>query len=144
MLLHKAYAKFQGSYAKAEVGTVDEALSTLVGGLGSRIAWDVENEPADERLFVQMALLKKEGHLLGARSITREGVPMLGIHPGACYAVIGVRKEEGHVLVKLRSPWSGEWEGEFSSGSRVWTPQLKEKLRYEDSADGVFWMPFRD
>lgn len=37
-----------------------------------------------------------------------------------------------------------EWQGDWGDKSAKWTPELKEKLGYEDKEDGVFFICFDD
>lgn len=73
----------------------------------------------------------------------------LGLVAGHAYGVIDVvdfeHEGEQLQLLKVRNPWgSHEWNGDWSDKSELWTDDLKEKLRYEDSDDGIFWMNFQD
>lgn len=48
-------------------------------------------------------------------------------------------------LAKIRNPWgTGEWTGDWSDHSPLWTPELKEELKFTDQDDGTFWMSFED
>lgn len=49
-------------------------------------------------------------------------------------------------LVKLRNPWgSGEWKGDWSDKSDLWTDELREYVGFDgDKDDGIFWMDFND
>ena len=42
--------------------------------------------------------------------------------------------------MKLRNPWgSGEWKGDWSDESDLWTPELRRQVGMESAADdGVF------
>lgn len=48
-------------------------------------------------------------------------------------------------LVKLRNPWGrGEWEGNWSDHSPLWTTDLKAQLGQTDKDDGIFFMSYED
>lgn len=49
-------------------------------------------------------------------------------------------------LVKLRNPWgSGEWNGDWSDQSPLWTDELRNQVGFDGSRDdGIFWMDFND
>ena len=49
-------------------------------------------------------------------------------------------------LVKLRNPWgSGEWNGDWSDASPLWTDELRNQVGFDGSRDdGIFWMDFND
>jgi len=40
-----------------------------------------------------------------------------------------VSKGKTHKLLRIRNPWGfGEWQGDWSDKSPLWTPELKEKV----------------
>lgn len=48
-------------------------------------------------------------------------------------------------MLKLRNPWgSGEWQGDWSDKSKLWTPQIKQQVKFTDGDDGVFFIEFGD
>jgi hypothetical protein len=49
-------------------------------------------------------------------------------------------------LVKLRNPWgSGEWNGDWSDSSPLWTEELRAQVGFDGARDdGIFWMDFND
>jgi len=54
-----------------------------------------------------------------------------GVVGGHAYAVLRTwESEDGALkLVKLRNPWGDtEWEGDWSDGSKLWTPQKMVEL----------------
>jgi calpain-15 len=59
-----------------------------------------------------------------------------------------MRMEEvdGKKLMQLRNPHGhGEWTGEWSDKSSLWTKRMRNLLNYYDNADdGVFWMELSD
>jgi len=47
----------------------------------------------------------------------------------------------------VRNPWGqGEWTGDWSDTSTLWTQQIKDELGIEHSfrTDGAFWMDWED
>eukprot|EP00494_Astrolonche_serrata_P023274 UN23532 len=61
--------------------------------------------------------------------------------------MITVSTVHGNVkLVKLRNPWGkGEWTGDWSDSSKLWTPELKRQVNLNTNAkDGIFWMSWAD
>ena len=43
----------------------------------------------------------------------------------------------------MRNPWGkGEWNGDWSNNSKLWTLSLRKKYRVERTDDGVFYMPY--
>lgn len=70
-----------------------------------------------------------------------------GIVSGHAYSLISVYEADGQVprLVKIRNPWGkGEWKGDYSDNSSLWTNELTNKLKHTKEDDGTFFMPFDD
>lgn len=45
-------------------------------------------------------------------------------------------------LLKLRNPWgSGEWQGDWSDLSPLWTPELRKSEGCSIADDGTFFIP---
>ena len=44
----------------------------------------------------------------------------------------------------MRNPWGkGEWIGDWSDNSPLWTPQLRQMYNVQkDKDDGIFYIPF--
>ena len=71
--------------------------------------------------------------------------------PGHAYTLLGVKKvndKNGNTvnLVKVRNPWgSGEWNGDWSDHSNLWTDELKKQVGFDGARDdGIFWMDYND
>ena len=48
-------------------------------------------------------------------------------------------------MLKLRNPWgAGEWTGDWSDKSQLWTPALKRTVGLTDADDGIFFIEFED
>lgn len=48
-------------------------------------------------------------------------------------------------LLRIRNPWGhGEWKGDYSDNSSLWTSELKYKVGYENREDGLFFMKWED
>ncbi len=72
-----------------------------------------------------------------------------GIISGHAYSLIDVHEFEhlGQLvrLIKLRNPWGlGEWTGDWSDKSHLWTPELREKLGCQIEEDGDFFIPYEN
>lgn len=51
----------------------------------------------------------------------------------------------GDKVLKLRNPWGkGEWKGDYSDKSSLWTSELKNRVGWADKDDGIFFIKFRD
>ena len=154
-LLEKAFAKYYGSYAELERGYVQHALSDLTGAVTETIYLAEASQGAGKLvLWKQLTLAYKNRYILGAGSITgttasREVLDE-GIIMNASYLIYDVKEIGGHKLLKLRNPpdygeGAGEWKGDWSDSSRLWTKRTKHKLGYvNDEDDKQFWMSFDD
>ena len=69
-----------------------------------------------------------------------------GIISGHAYSVVSCHEfeHEGETvrLLKLRNPWGhGEWKGDWSDESDLWTPEIKAQVGFTEAKDdGLFWM----
>lgn len=146
MLLEKAFAKLYGSYGAIEAGLTHEALMDMTGGLGDAIIVDgPAGVPAN--LWPRLVQCKRSGDLLaaGSRGGSHFATSPRGIVQGHAYSILSVREIRGVQLLKLRNPWGkGEWTGDYGENSRLWTPELRAKLRWPDPEGGVFWISLRD
>jgi calpain-15 len=74
----------------------------------------------------------------------------MGLISGHAYSVIAVCEVTGSDgrdarIVQVRNPWgSGEWLGDWSDESTLWTEAAKKKAKMVVADDGTFWMSFDD
>ncbi len=73
----------------------------------------------------------------------------LGVISGHAYSFIAVKEfeHEGNTvrLCMLRNPWGqGEWTGDWSDNSPLWTPELREQIGCKSEDDGTFHIQFED
>ena len=78
-----------------------------------------------------------------------ENVDASGLVSGHAYSLISIHEvdtENGPVrLCKLRNPWgSGEWKGDWSDESDLWTPELRAEVGCKEEDDGIFHMTVED
>eukprot|EP01083_Nonionella_stella_P293529 998270_1 len=140
-IIEKAYAKLHGSYSNIEDGMIYQAMADLTGLPCFQIKSD-EFDP--DMLWAKLVSCRESRFLMGA-SCCGKDLGESGLQDNHCYALLDVRVENNHQLVKLRNPWGkNEWNGPFSPHSPEWTPELRSKLIPTDShaAKGVFWMDF--
>ena len=128
-LLEKAWAKLHGTYARTEGGLPCFAASHIMGVPSESFNHGevTSNEEffdmllsADARCFTMMAASHGQGENKNAE----------GVISGHAYSLISIHEFENKNqqvrLLKLRNPWgSGEWTGDWSDNSPLWTPQLK-------------------
>mmetsp|Transcript_35119 Transcript_35119/g.46233 ORF Transcript_35119/g.46233 Transcript_35119/m.46233 type:complete len:220 (+) Transcript_35119:753-1412(+) len=73
-----------------------------------------------------------------------------GVISGHAYSLISiheVKTADGATarLLRLRNPWgSGEWQGDWSDKSQLWTPALKKQVGFVDEDDGQFFIELED
>lgn len=76
-------------------------------------------------------------------------IEKFGLVHGHAYTVISVDEveHEGKTvrLVRLRNPYGrGEWNGDWSDQSPLWTEEMKDEIEYVDKNDGMFYMSEKD
>lgn len=84
-------------------------------------------------------------------SVTNEAL-QYGLIGGHAYSLLAgkeVSLDNGTTvkLVKIRNPWGqGEWTGDWSDTSSLWTDKIKGELGITHSfkTDGAFWMDWSD
>ena len=147
MLLEKAWAKLNGTYAKAIGGNADDVFNVTTNGWSELIK--ISNETWNQMLEA----LKQNFPVTSSTSIdTRnkkiEEKGLLAEHVYTCLGVQEVTTKNGKVkLVHLRNPWGyKEWNGDWCDSSKKWTDDIrkqcgKKKIKEED---GSFWMSFAD
>ena len=150
ILLEKAWAKLNGSYAKAIGGEPHEIFQVITNAYSRKIRvkntsendlWEAFKEAMDNN-FIMTAGTSGDVYNLNLEE--------LGLAPGHAYTLleaIEVNTSDGkEKLVHLRNPWgNGEWSGDWSDSSLKWTNDLRNQCdNYERKDDGSFWMSFND
>ena len=147
-LLEKAWAKVNGCYANIGCGGFCyEAFDVLTEAYTEHLDFEYYKK---EDIWKKMENAHKKNYVMtagtGDKSVNL--LESLGLCAGHAYTIINIVKmeENGVRLVKLKNPWGNtEFTGEWSDGSRKWTPELKKKYKYEgDEDEGIFFMSFND
>jgi hypothetical protein len=146
MLMEKAWAKIQGTYARTVGGLPADAGIHTMGVPGVSIWHDNLNDTEKLWRKIKEADVKQYNLMAGTRGQGEENNGM-GIYGGHAYSLIScheVETAEGLVrLVKLRNPWgSGEWKGAWSDDCDRWTDELREKVGATKAEDGIFFIDF--
>lgn len=129
MILEKAWAKLHGSYARTEGGLPCFAMNHISGvpsqSINHKDIPDINEfyntlKSADKRNFTMIASSQGAG----------ESVTDSGIVQGHAYSLISIHEfthsDRSVRLLKLRNPWGrGEWTGDWSDKSNLWTPELR-------------------
>ena len=159
-LLEKAYAKAHGDYSALEGGFPDEGVEDLTGSVGTELdicdILDKEQFWHDDICHVNKDVLLScyagvfddwQGADTSNSSSARGGIVNLHV-----YSILEAVEKNGQKLVKLRNPWNprqsqvnGVFRGDWSDGSKEWTPEWMQDLQYRFSDDkGAFWMSYND
>ena len=166
MLIEKAWAKAHGGYNNIISGLMREALKNLTGAPAATY-FTKSDDPESHWRVLQDA--DQKDFIMGCASIDVKksgddsADQTTGLSGNHAYTLIGVTEivtGEGELrvkspheasspanirLVKLRNPWGkGEWNGEWSDSSPLWTSRVKQELGFTDKDDGIFYMGFQD
>lgn len=146
MLIEKAYAKAYGGYWNTgDGGLSPNALFDLTGAPSEVVRWETKKQEQD--LFQHILDADNKKYIMNCSSKGSGEVKSdNGIISGHAYTLVGAYQlPNGDKIFKLRNPWGrGEWTGEYSDKSDVWTPELKQRLGWRDTDDGIFFITAED
>jgi len=142
LLLEKAFAKYNGSYATLAAGKPFEALVDLTGMPWYEFRFSdqvVKSTIADGSLFQRLKRFDQQGYIMTittpgldtqSASAHREG-PASGILPGHAYTLIDAAQlSDGTELLFIRNPWGNfEWSGDWGDNSPLWTDANKAEMK---------------
>lgn len=124
-LIEKAYAKAHGDYAAIEGGYSSEGTEDLTGGVA--VSLNPEDIMDKDKFWREQLLNVNKLYLFGGGSKQGDTKGFIGGH---AYAVLQAWEEGDLRLLKIRNPWGDtEWEGDWSDGSKLWTPEMMTKLK---------------
>ncbi|QIW99603.1 hypothetical protein AMS68_005121 [Peltaster fructicola] len=140
-LIEKAYAKAHGDYATIEGGYASEGIEDLTGGVAT--SFSPEDVMDKDRFWDEQMSQVNKKYLFGGGG---KSAWSKGIVPYHAYTVLEAWSEGDLKLLKVRNPWGeGEYtDGDWSDGSKEWTPEMMRKLNHTFGNDGVFWMSYKD
>ncbi|CAE7548171.1 sol [Symbiodinium natans] len=154
-VLEKAYAKAHGSYKAISGGSVAEALQDLTGAPCESIDLEAVESPGE--LWEQLVSYHLMGLPMGCGTAGHPELAEVGLVGYHAYSILDLQEvdhrdvpeplrcggSEPIQLLKLRNPHGmGEWNGEWSDNSVLWTELLETRLGRSGSDDGTFWMDF--
>ena len=152
ILLEKAWAKLNGSYAKAIGGEPHEVFDVISNAYSDKMKITGNNS---EEIWKRLQSAQNKNYLMtaGTSSDTYNlNLEEMGLVPGHAYTLLQVVQLTGKSnerLVKLRNPWGNtEWSGDWSDSSRKWTNDFRKQCGMDNNNnnnnDGSFWMSFND
>lgn len=153
MLIEKAWAKVNGGYSNIEAGYTHDALSTLTGAPTKLIKFKEGGEEQLWRDLVQADQFHFTCCASTSGDITEYDDDTISNEHGLCaghaYSLISAVEviSQGRPvrLLKLRNPWGrGEWKGDWSDNSPLWTEDLIHQLEVTDKNDGIFFISLED
>lgn len=149
MIVEKAWAKINKCYENTIAGTCAEALRALTGCPINRFSTkDGEQDPvitwdqikiADESNFIMTSSM--------GEAVSNKDQGLVSNHAQSLISVHEVKDGTGKEiqLVRLRNPWgTGEWTGDWSDKSNLWTDKLKKDVNFTDADDGLFFIDFKN
>lgn len=148
-LLEKAYAKAFGSYGIIDGGQEIEALHDLTGAPYEAYDFTDTEKYSLDYMWKRVAEADKKGYIMVAGTACtdeREEERDDGLYSGHAYSLTNVATVKGsdgkmHKIVQVRNPWGqGEWNGDWSDTSKLWTPDTRKQLNADKGDDGIFWM----
>jgi len=148
-LVEKAYAKLHGSYDALEGGNICDALKDLTGGAIETVRWKDQERDA---VWEKIRTLNKKNCLMGCAIDASNELPEskldCGLLANHAYSILKAKEVDGIKFLRIRNPWGqGEWTGDWSDNSPLWTPEWKGKgfvKNYTFKDDGTFFMRFED
>ena len=150
LIIEKVLAKYEGGYCNIVGGICSQTLEFLTGC----ITKDYRNL-SDSNTWNSILSAINRGDVICCGSpsdgISDKNCSARGIHYGHAYSILDAKeyKSGGRTLklLQVRNPWGkGEWKGDYSDSSHLWTPELKKLCNYDQSSkeDGRFWMTIQD
>lgn len=145
VLIEKAFAKLSGSFSNIVGGEVQVTLFLMLGWFPYSISVR-EIKPAD--LWKKLVECNKMNYMLGCSINHPEDDPIdcesKNLHTNHSYIILDLAECEGKKFIKCRNPWgNGEWNGDWSNESELWTESMKKKM-LKDMESGAFWMILKD
>lgn len=149
-LIEKAYLKVMGGYDfPGSNSSID--LHALTGWIPERMSIKRNDSKFNESMHFDRLLngLRKGDCLITVATgpLSDSDADRAGLVSTHAYALLDMRKIQGHRLLQLKNPWSHlRWKGKFSElDSTSWTPELQRALNYDRKSalqidNGVFWI----
>ena len=148
VLLEKAWAKINGSYAKVGCGGLPhEVFEVTTEAYCDK--FDISPR-FENQIWEGLMKGQEQGFIMTAGTscdTANLDIEEMGLVPGHAYTILGIYEIGGERLVHIRNPWgAGEWNGDWSDSSDRWTPSIRRQLGLSgrEKDDGEFFMSFSD
>ena len=149
LLLEKAWAKVNGSYANCLSGWPNDAFRTFTGFCCEDI--NHEEEPA-EKIWEKIKKVKDNNGIICSSTKKDFEINELGLNPGFTYTLLNAEEVEDDknrkvYLLKLRNDLGkSDWNGDWSEKSPYWTDNIKNQISQEKMQlkEGEFFINLED
>jgi len=150
-VLEKAYAKIYGCYERLVSGSPYHSLPDLTGNPAE--IYELHDEEALQGLWEKLLSWNaSEDNLMSVAcdESSRLDPTKAGLMKDHSYTILDGKesKKLGVRLLEIRNPWGhGEWTGDWSDFSPLWTQTAKDEFGITedmDPDDGAFWMCWKD
>ncbi len=143
-LLEKAYAKCFGAYA--HIGSCGASVFKALQDITGAPTFNFNHETYKGKEAELLAALKEAdrlNHIMVCSTVA--DTLTNGLVSNHAYTLISLLTVNGTTLLKLRNPWGrGEWTGDWSDKSSLWTEAQKQTVYFSNKDDGLFYMSFED
>jgi hypothetical protein len=125
-------------------------LADLTGGLPEKYG---REEPELQNLQKYWDIIIEafnDGYYLGCGTPSHQdghdASSDMGLAQGHAYSILRAVEVDKIKLLQIRNPWGrGEWKGDWSDDSELWTTRMQNILKWETfENDGIFWIEFTD
>ena len=146
-LLEKAFAKAFGAYG--HISDIQAQISSTLVHLTGAPSFDLLHSDYSNMEDLRQSLIESDKlkYIIVGNVTENANLKGSGIQENSTYSVLSINQiQNGKTTVlKLRNPWgSGEWTGDWSDKSPLWTSELKKELGMTSEDDGTFFMDWKD
>ena len=148
MILEKVWAKMHNNYQSIIDGRSYEVYRDLLGAPSFYYKTNIDNiyETTTDAISKKYSIVCTSN----SNDLDKHKLQHMGLCHNHTYTVLKTaevidRNGKQVQLINLRNPQgSGEWKGEWSDKSKLWTEEMIRTLGIQDKDDGEFYMSMRD
>ncbi|KZO89647.1 cysteine proteinase [Calocera viscosa TUFC12733] len=143
-LYEKAYAKAHGDYESISGGFTGEAVEDLTGGVS--VLFKVKDILDEDKFWKDELLHANKDRLFACYIQLDYPGDLTGLIAKHAYSILQAKEVHGRRFLVIRNPWGerGEWQGPWSDGDDLWTPEWMRDLDHKFGNDGRFIMEYTD